>query len=464
MKNKTAFLFLLLFSFVSISSQNVGQLGIELKISNIPDIEFKTMTGLKSYRIDKSETISYVTKSNHKKTVLDIDTTTYEISKLIDEDTIFLKLRYNPGKKKVFILRRGDQAKIDYIFGIPYLEVTNRTFKKHDVDVISAIDELLDKEKNRILSLNIHFFNDKKAQEKEKQKIIKEYNNILNSLDSLHKNDFLSFAEYEYYSKMITYKKSITQNKFDIELLKKKDLHIEPYDLYLRQYVFKNLKKKIISLGNGMARNSLEAFDVVLKSNEFSTKNKKYLLTNYLKNIRIDFPKLIYNNRLEKYTTLYNEKITEEVFKKDFDNILELSKTVELVDIENNHTTLKDIIDENKGKLIFIDFWASWCAPCISAFPSYKDLKKEFSKEKVLFLFISVDTDVLKWQQADDKFKLNRSFWAYNYGTSEFYKELYIKSFPRYLIFGKDGKLINSKAPGPDSDTIRFFLDEYLAN
>ena len=135
---------------------------------------------------------------------------------------------------------------------------------------------------------------------------------------------------------------------------------------------------------------------------------------------------------------------------------------MQLVDSKNNITTLKKIIQENPGKVIYIDFWASWCAPCRRAFPSYISLKKEYSKEKVLFLFISGDQDSNKWKLAAQEEKLSNSYLAINYKDSKFYKELKLTIFPRYLIFDKKGQLSIKKAPGPDSDNVRGFIDETL--
>lgn len=451
------FFCLLLFK-TNIKGQTLENYNIELTVLNIPKIEHKTQLRKNAYTIDKSPTIKYWFNNDPIKKTIAYDSIKNSTSTSFQEDTVFVKVRYNPGRSKLFILRKGDIATIDYIFDVPYLILKNRDLKKDDSKMLNAINEFEKKD------IRFRFFDPfyKENKKREDIKTIKSYENIVKSLDSLNKENLISKAEYEFYKKKFIYKKATKENKYKLSVLKNKDLHIDEFEFYLKQYVFKNLKKKIISLGNGAARNSLESFDFVYKSKDFSLVNKKHLLSTYLRSIKIDFPKSTYKNRLNKYNTYFLEDkklVGNRAFLKSIDSV---TKNVFLKDVFENETTLKAILDKNKGKVVFVDFWASWCAPCRQAFPSYKSLRKKYSEKEILFLFISGDSDLYKWGKANQKEKLTNSYLDLNFGKSEFYQKLNLYSFPRYLIFNKKGELTTEKAPGPDSDNIQDFLDEQI--
>ena len=151
---------------------------------------------------------------------------------------------------------------------------------------------------------------------------------------------------------------------------------------------------------------------------------------------------------------------------------LMLSKKYDFTGINNskNETaqdkinSLDQIIEENKGKVIYVDFWASWCAPCRKELPKSLKLQKKYG-EKVAFVYLSIDLDEKEWKNACNKESLSE--FKYNFMTMGFKKSVAlsgvkIQGIPHYLIFDKSGKLVNSDAPSPGENKIKEELKKYL--
>jgi thiol-disulfide isomerase/thioredoxin len=78
------------------------------------------------------------------------------------------------------------------------------------------------------------------------------------------------------------------------------------------------------------------------------------------------------------------------------------AEKVKLVDTKNNLVTLSKILDQRKGKLVLIDFWASWCVPCREQYPAFKKAELNFKGQKIVFLNFSIDEDdkTAAWKKA----------------------------------------------------------------
>ena len=55
--------------------------------------------------------------------------------------------------------------------------------------------------------------------------------------------------------------------------------------------------------------------------------------------------------------------------------------------------TLEGTIPSLEGKVVLLDFWASWCAPCKASFPAMADLQRRFADKGLVILAVSVDDD-----------------------------------------------------------------------
>lgn len=92
-----------------------------------------------------------------------------------------------------------------------------------------------------------------------------------------------------------------------------------------------------------------------------------------------------------------------------------------------------------------MNFWASWCAPCLKEFPNENLLYTKYSSKGLVIVNICVETDRKKWESLSKERDLNM---INLYATVDEYqriKTLYnIEALPRSILIAKDGTVLNN--------------------
>lgn len=113
-------------------------------------------------------------------------------------------------------------------------------------------------------------------------------------------------------------------------------------------------------------------------------------------------------------------------------------------------------ISEFKGKYVYIDLWASWCSPCCAEVPALQKLEKELNNPHVVFLSISLDKNKEQWRKKMEQLNMSGNQWIVT--GDEFSDKMNIKSIPHFLLYDKEGKLIEYRAPQPSKSILRHQL------
>ncbi len=118
-----------------------------------------------------------------------------------------------------------------------------------------------------------------------------------------------------------------------------------------------------------------------------------------------------------------------------------------------------------KGKYVYIDVWATWCAPCIKQVPYLKQLEERYQGKAIVFVSISVDKLEVKdtWKQmVKDKNLGGLQLFADKSFDSNFMKKLAVNSIPRFILIDPKGKIIDADASRPSFAKTKELLDSLV--
>jgi len=112
-------------------------------------------------------------------------------------------------------------------------------------------------------------------------------------------------------------------------------------------------------------------------------------------------------------------------------------------------------LSDFKGKVVYMDIWATWCGPCRSEIPSAQKLMDDFEGEDVVFLCVSVDDDIDAWKKLikDKKMKGIHVNSSGNF-NSIVAKLFNSKGIPHYVLIDQDGNIVDFNAKRPSGGII----------
>lgn len=139
------------------------------------------------------------------------------------------------------------------------------------------------------------------------------------------------------------------------------------------------------------------------------------------------------------------------------------NEVLHLTDIEDNYFTLDDLIELNKGKVIFLHIWNSSAPISMELMPAVEKLEKEFEGKDLVVINIGTDAVMLPFENHLSITTLKNNYLARDFEKAVFFSDNEITRLPRYMIFDKKGNLIDNNAMSPDKEILVPTLENIIA-
>jgi thiol-disulfide isomerase/thioredoxin len=133
-----------------------------------------------------------------------------------------------------------------------------------------------------------------------------------------------------------------------------------------------------------------------------------------------------------------------------------------LEDENGKSTSVQEILDQHKGKVLVIDFWAGWCRDCLQVLPKAEELEK--NNPNIDFIFFSLERSKEKFDSSLERFNMKKkeNYWFAEGWKNGFNNYIDLNWIPRYMVIDQKSGIAKYYAISPEDPEIQKTIDKLL--
>lgn len=124
--------------------------------------------------------------------------------------------------------------------------------------------------------------------------------------------------------------------------------------------------------------------------------------------------------------------------------------------------TVQDILNQHKGKVVVIDFWAGWCRDCLKALPKAQELEK--NNPNIDFVFLSLERSKEGFDKSLERFEMKDkdNYWFASGWKNDFNNYIDLNWIPRYMVIDQKSAIAKYYAISPEDPEIQTTINKLL--